>query len=357
MLKKKVIIIGGGLTGLATAFFLKQKGIDATIIEARTRLGGRIYTLKEAGKVPIDLGATWLGKKHDQLIGLLDVLGIDIFEQFQGEQAIYEAISTSPPQLVTLPPNPEPSFRIKGGSSTLIETLAKKLDIDQIKLGERVTHVEYVKNEFQLKTDHAVYRSHILISTLPPFLLTESISFSPNLPDELLKIARQTHTWMGASIKVALTFAKPFWKDQQTSGTIFSNVGPINEMYDHSNFESSYFALKGFLNSAFFISSKAERLEVVLKQLSKYFGNKVKDYLSYEEYVWRKDKFTFLDYHQPILPHQNNGHSIFQKPYFNNQLYIAGSETASAYPGYMDGAVRSATFVSENVIQQLSQSK
>ena len=44
----KVIIIGGGASGLAAASRLIEKGIDPaeiTIIEAENRIGGRIYTV------------------------------------------------------------------------------------------------------------------------------------------------------------------------------------------------------------------------------------------------------------------------------------------------------------------------
>jgi monoamine oxidase len=39
------------------------------------------------------------------------------------------------------------------------------------------------------------------------------------------------------------------------------------------------------------------------------------------------------------MGHENNGHPDYQKPFLNNKLYISGSETASANPGYMEGAV------------------
>jgi monoamine oxidase len=42
---KDCIIIGAGLSGLATAYFLKKQGIQATILEAQPRYGGRIKTI------------------------------------------------------------------------------------------------------------------------------------------------------------------------------------------------------------------------------------------------------------------------------------------------------------------------
>ncbi|MGH7455945.1 MAG: flavin monoamine oxidase family protein [bacterium] len=44
---KKVIVIGAGLAGLSAAYELTQAGHEVTILEARTRPGGRVYTLRE----------------------------------------------------------------------------------------------------------------------------------------------------------------------------------------------------------------------------------------------------------------------------------------------------------------------
>lgn len=55
----QVIIIGAGMAGLSAGRFLRSQGIQPLILEARPRLGGRIWTDRSLG-TPIDLGAGWI---------------------------------------------------------------------------------------------------------------------------------------------------------------------------------------------------------------------------------------------------------------------------------------------------------
>lgn len=335
-----IIIIGGGFSGLLIAYLLEREGANPQILEARNRLGGRIYTLRSDSEPPIELGATWLGKKHHHLLELLDDLDIDIYEQYMGSYGYYEPMSVSPPQLVELPPSEEPSYRIAGGTDHLIQVLADRLDQGQIHYNQAVRTIRKTDTTLEIQTESERYNADFAISTLPPKLLVDSIECSPSLPDKLTGIASQTHTWMAESIKVALTFEEPFWRNPGSSGTIFSNVGPVSEMYDHSG--NGRYALKGFMDDAYQAVSREQRKQLVIAQLRRFYDEKVDSYRSYRELVWQEEPFTYSQYEQPIIPHQHNGHAIFRKPFLDDRLLMAGSETATVFPGYMDGAVESA---------------
>lgn len=66
----EVIVIGAGIAGLTAARDLEIAGYDVLVLEARDRIGGRIWTSRELG-VPIDLGASWIHGFEDNPISRL----------------------------------------------------------------------------------------------------------------------------------------------------------------------------------------------------------------------------------------------------------------------------------------------
>ncbi len=88
IIESDVTIIGAGLTGLTIAYLLRKKNITTTIIEARNRFGGRIYTQTDNNKTPLEMGATWFSNQHTELLTLLDKLNVQKFEQIFGNKAI-----------------------------------------------------------------------------------------------------------------------------------------------------------------------------------------------------------------------------------------------------------------------------
>ncbi len=60
----KVLVIGAGVAGLSAAYHLKQAGIEATVLEARDRVGGRVWTSRDFADIPVEFGAELIHGNH-----------------------------------------------------------------------------------------------------------------------------------------------------------------------------------------------------------------------------------------------------------------------------------------------------
>ena len=70
--KKSCVIIGAGFSGLAAAYKLKNAGWNVIVLEARNRIGGRVfsYSFPQNKNLVCELGAEWVGESHERLKAL-----------------------------------------------------------------------------------------------------------------------------------------------------------------------------------------------------------------------------------------------------------------------------------------------
>ena len=347
-MNKDILIIGAGISGLFLAYKLKKEGFSVKVLEANNRIGGRIFT-KKVGNTNIELGATWLWEYNRELWALCNELGVTFFEQNMNGDALFETNNSNLPQRLKIPENQQVSYRVVGGTIEILKRLANNLSIEELELNQKVIKISETDSRVKVLTENATFVTDTVVSTLPPHLLVNTIKLPSNLDKELLSIANNTHTWMRSSIKFAVIYNTPFWRETGLSGVGFSHIGPFTEIYDHSDNNDKTFALMGFLNQELTYKTKHERELLVKNQLLKFFGSEANQYLSYEEKLWSKEPLTNFNSNYNLMPHANNGHSIYRHRFLNGKFIVAGSETSSSYGGYMEGAI----IRSKEVISQL----
>jgi monoamine oxidase len=329
----KYIIIGGGLSGLTSAFQFKLSNeTNVKVLEARNVLGGRVHT-----KSGIDLGATWLHHDHTSIFSLLEHLKLEKYRQFNSGDSFYTAYSGAPVQTFHADPKEVPSYRIKGGTHALIKALAEQL-MDWIELETVVEKIIGEGDCLIVKTNKGEFKAEQVIVTVPP-RLASTIKFQPNLPNNVLEAMQTTHTWFSHAIKVGLTFDAPFWRNQGKSGMVIGAAGELTELYDHSNEEGTVFSLMGFAHENLRDTNPEEQEKKIVDYIAQFLGEEVLDYQEFFIQDWSKEQFITGEI--GIHPQRNTayGNPVFQKSYLNGKLHFSGTETSRVQGGYLEGAV------------------
>ncbi len=90
--KPKVIIIGAGFAGLSAALYLHKRQIDFVILEARERIGGRVFShvIDPQENLVIELGAEWVGNSHTRLREMCEEFGLELQNNQFDTHLIYQ---------------------------------------------------------------------------------------------------------------------------------------------------------------------------------------------------------------------------------------------------------------------------
>src|SRR5919106_2596394 len=82
----RVAVIGGGLSGLVAARELAKQQADVHVIEARSRLGGRVWTLRDDSfsTEPVELGAEFIDQSHETIRSLAREHGLELTRVLRG---------------------------------------------------------------------------------------------------------------------------------------------------------------------------------------------------------------------------------------------------------------------------------
>ena len=91
---ERVVVVGAGMAGVVAARLLHDSGFAVTVLEARSRLGGRVWTDESLG-APVDLGGSWVhGVDGNPLALWCEKLGVALVES-QGDRLLIDPRATA----------------------------------------------------------------------------------------------------------------------------------------------------------------------------------------------------------------------------------------------------------------------
>ncbi|MBB2947518.1 putrescine oxidase [Actinoplanes lutulentus] len=116
-----VVVVGAGVTGLTAAVRLHEAGRKVVVLEARDRVGGRLWTETVDG-VRLEVGGQWVSPDQTALLGMLDELGLDTYARHREGESIY--IGRDGVRRTFL----GEAFPVSDATSAEMERLTKELD-------------------------------------------------------------------------------------------------------------------------------------------------------------------------------------------------------------------------------------
>ncbi|HET8969269.1 MAG TPA: FAD-dependent oxidoreductase [Gaiellaceae bacterium] len=88
LIEADAVVVGAGVAGLAAARRLVSEGRDVAVLEARDRVGGRLWNTEIGGEAN-ELGGEWIAPYQSRMHELLDELGIDLFPAYREGDDVY----------------------------------------------------------------------------------------------------------------------------------------------------------------------------------------------------------------------------------------------------------------------------
>jgi monoamine oxidase len=239
--------------------------------------------------------------------------------------------------------------RFVGGAQRVPDKMAEALG-DRVRLGKKVREIEQ-KGEGVVVSGvgFRVECKYVIVAIPPP--LASRIDYSPPLPG--LRDQLTQRMAMGSVIKCMAIYETPFWRDDGLSGAAVIDEPPVHVTFDNSPPSGKPGIILGFIEAGnarkLAARPEAERREIVLDRFARAFGDRAKKPIRYVDKAWANDEHARGCY-VALMP--TGGWTSFgtalRAPV--GRIHWAGTETATRWNGYMDGAIESGERAAREVL-------
>jgi monoamine oxidase len=229
--------------------------------------------------------------------------------------------------------------RCVGGTQQLSEKLAKALG-DRVILNAPAHAVTQDERGVRVEADGVKVFAERAIIALPP-TLAGRLRYRPALPG--LRDQFTQRVPMGTAIKAQCIYETPFWRAQGLTGQVTSDTGAARITFDNTPVTGAPGILLGFIEGeqgrVWGRRSLEERRAEVLECLARYFGEQARVPQEYVELSWAEEEYSRGCYAGFLPPGVLTSYGeALRTPI--SRLHWAGTETATIWNGYMEGALQ-----------------
>jgi monoamine oxidase len=240
--------------------------------------------------------------------------------------------------------------RYVGGSQLVPIAMADALGPEVVRTSAPVRRIEQRGDVVTVLADGLLVTAKRAIVAVPP-ALAGRIDYDPPMPGYRDQLTQRVPA--GSVIKCNVVYDRPFWRDDGLTGQATGDEGPVKVVFDNSPPSGAPGVLLAFLEGAHARRlnrvSPTQRRDAVVRGLVEFFGPQAAKVEEYVELDWSEEVWTRGCYgaHFPCGVWTQYGPAL-REPI--GRIHWAGTETATIFVGYMDGALQSGARAASEVI-------
>jgi len=231
----------------------------------------------------------------------------------------------------------------------LAQLMASDLAAD-IALDSAVRGIRQSSDDVSVSTQTRQINARRVVMAIPPALLNR-IEFAPGLPSSKEILSQRSP--MGSVIKVLIAYPTPFWRDSGLNGFTSRTGALLTPTFDVTPPGQANGFLAGFIDAdaALEFSARPDgaRKEAVLEDLVDLFGSSAGAPLDYHEKNWVDDPWSRGCYGAFMSPGTMSRYAYAGRLPVG-RVHWAGTETATEWSGYIEGAIQSGERVAREVL-------